>query len=190
MHRNCSAEPRLTALTCPETCKDWTTHPTCRFCTYPQELLLALHAPAQLAQLQLLVHEAKIASRIELHAGLLPPGNTDMSRCERGRPKQPRAEQEVEEQSGRPVRSRPTTADRSCTWRRLGHTSLDSNERSGHGARELRSVRIDAAAGLLRLQLQRCHINALNPGNQVRFLSADVQAQPAATPVTCAPGWQ
>ena len=56
----------------------------------------------------------------------------------------------------------------SCVWRRLGHTSLDSNERSGHGARELKTVRIDAAAGLLRLQLQRCHINALNPGNQVR----------------------
>jgi len=56
----------------------------------------------------------------------------------------------------------------SCVWRRLGHTSLDSNRRSGHGARELKSVRLDAPAGLLRLQLQRCHINALNPGNQVR----------------------
>lgn len=63
-------------------------------------------------------------------------------------------------------------AERSCVWRRLGHTSLDSNERSGHGARELKSVRLDdAAAAVLRLQLQRCHINALNAGNQVPSLA-------------------
>jgi hypothetical protein len=49
----------------------------------------------------------------------------------------------------------------------LGPTSLDANERSGHGARELKTVRLEAAAALLRLQLQQCHVNAHNPGNQV-----------------------
>jgi len=49
-------------------------------------VLLALHAPARVAQLQLLVHEAKIASRVELHAGLLPPGASDVSRYESDRP--------------------------------------------------------------------------------------------------------
>ena len=55
-----------------------------------------------------------------------------------------------------------------CRWQRLGYTSLDANERSGHDARELKTVQLDAAAGLLRLQLQRCHVNARNPGNQVK----------------------
>ena len=65
-HVHCEIDPPITSV-----------H---RFCAYPQELVLALHTPARLAQLQLLVHESKIASQIELYAGFPSPGMADLSR--------------------------------------------------------------------------------------------------------------
>lgn len=40
-----------------------------RFCEYPQELGLALAQPARVTQVQLLSHQSKIATRIELFVG-------------------------------------------------------------------------------------------------------------------------
>ncbi len=51
--------------------------------------------------------------------------------------------------------------------KRLGYLSFNSNERTGHQARELKSVRVNSDAYLLRLVVQRCHTNKLNIYNQV-----------------------
>mmetsp|Transcript_58805 Transcript_58805/g.162631 ORF Transcript_58805/g.162631 Transcript_58805/m.162631 type:complete len:110 (+) Transcript_58805:380-709(+) len=40
-----------------------------RFCEFPQEIGLALTRPARLTQVQLLSHQSKIATRIELYVG-------------------------------------------------------------------------------------------------------------------------
>merc|ERR1719502_2614329 len=40
-----------------------------RFCEFPQEIGLALSRPARLTQVQLLSHQSKIATRIELYVG-------------------------------------------------------------------------------------------------------------------------
>lgn len=59
--------------------------------------------------------------------------------------------------------------------KRLGYLSFNSNERTGHQARELKSVRVNSDAYLLRLVVQRCHTNKLNIYNQVgniRYLTA------------------
>ena len=51
--------------------------------------------------------------------------------------------------------------------KRLGYLSFDNNERSGHQARELKSVHVSTPAFLLKLVVQRCHTNRLNIYNQV-----------------------
>jgi hypothetical protein len=55
--------------------------------------------------------------------------------------------------------------------RRLGYLSFDSNERSNHQARELKSVHVSVEAQLVRLLIHRCHVNKLNIYNQVREAS-------------------
>lgn len=51
--------------------------------------------------------------------------------------------------------------------KRLGYLSFDANERSGHQARELKSVHVSIDAAALRLVVHRCHVNKLNIYNQV-----------------------
>lgn len=55
----------------------------------------------------------------------------------------------------------------SSSMRRLGYLSFDSNERSNHQARELKSVHVTVEAELVRLVIHRCHVNKLNIYNQV-----------------------
>jgi hypothetical protein len=52
-------------------------------------------------------------------------------------------------------------------FKRLGYLSFDSNERSNHQARELKSVHVNVPALYLRLVVLRCHVNKLNIYNQV-----------------------
>lgn len=56
----------------------------------------------------------------------------------------------------------------SSSMRRLGYLSFDSNERSNHQARELKSVHVTVDAELVKLVIHRCHVNKLNIYNQVR----------------------
>ena len=71
--------------------------------------------------------------------------------------------------------------------KRLGYLSFNSNERTGHQARELKSVKVHSDAYLLRLVVQRCHTNKLNIYNQVskesvpEAVEADIiSAEPAS----------
>eukprot|EP00240_Pyramimonas_obovata_P012838 CAMPEP_0118939966 /NCGR_PEP_ID=MMETSP1169-20130426/30302_1 /TAXON_ID=36882 /ORGANISM="Pyramimonas obovata, Strain CCMP722" /LENGTH=261 /DNA_ID=CAMNT_0006884353 /DNA_START=264 /DNA_END=1045 /DNA_ORIENTATION=+ len=52
-----------------------------RFAKFPQELTLQLSSPAMLSQIQILSHEHKIASKIEIYVGTLQPGETDYRQC-------------------------------------------------------------------------------------------------------------
>ena len=61
----------------------------------------------------------------------------------------------------------PDAADATANMRRLGYLSFDSNERSNHQARELKSVHVSVEAQLVRLLIHRCHVNKLNIYNQV-----------------------
>ena len=59
-------------------------------------------------------------------------------------------------------------------WRRLGSLAFDPNHRSGHAARELKSVAVGAGATALRLVLHAPHANPLNPGDQVGVVAVNV----------------
>lgn len=69
----------------------------------------------------------------------------------------PGADQQQQDSSGAPQFS----------YKRLGYLSFDSNERSNHQARELKSVHVSVDAVALRLVVHRCHVNKLNIYNQV-----------------------
>ena len=45
---------------------------------------------------------------------------------------------------------------------RLGYLSLDSNERSGFQARELKSVYVNSVSLLLKMVFHKCHANKFN----------------------------
>jgi len=110
-----------------------------RFCKFPQEITLQLESPSQIQQIQILSHEYKIATKLELYVG---------------------------NDSGR------------APMRRLGHLSFDSNERSGHQARELKSVHVNTTATVFKLVVQRCHINKLNIYNQVGIVALNLIGEP------------
>jgi centrosomal protein CEP104 len=44
----------------------------------------------------------------------------------------------------------------------MGYLSLDSNERSGYQARELKSVYVDSVTLLLKVVFNKCHLNKHN----------------------------
>nr|XP_024357275.1 uncharacterized protein LOC112273107 isoform X2 [Physcomitrium patens] len=48
-------------------------HPTARFCHYPQEIVLELQWPSRIINMQLLSHEFKIPTKVEVFVGLIVP---------------------------------------------------------------------------------------------------------------------
>jgi len=114
---------------------------TPRFCRYPQEVVLRLDRPSRVQQIQILSHEYKIAQRLEIFVGTLPPGEDDVSRC---------------------------------AFKRLGHLSFHSNEKTNFQARELKTVHVSHAAHLVKLSLQGPHMNQHNIYNQVSLVAVNL----------------
>jgi centrosomal protein CEP104 len=48
---------------------------------------------------------------------------------------------------------------------KLGYLTLNTNDRSGFQARELKSVTVNAQAALLKLNFHKCHLNNFNHFN-------------------------
>lgn len=62
-------------------------------------------------------------------------------------------------------------------FNRLGFLSLETNERSGFQARELKSVYVDAYALLLKVVLHKCHVNKFNLHNQVGLIAVNCMGE-------------
>lgn len=118
------------------------------FCDFPQELILKFSSLASVQQVQLLSHQFKIATRVELFIGTLAPG----------------------------VSTPPARGVAGVSFTRLGHFSLDGNERSKFQARELKTVYVPrlAEGHYLRLLLHKCHVNEHNLYNQLGVLAIRV----------------
>jgi len=78
--------------------------------------------------------------------------------------------QKLELYTGVPPEGEPWLPE-NCVMKRLGHLNFDANERSGHQARELKSVHINARALLVRLVVHQNHANGLNKKNQVGIIA-------------------
>ena len=116
---------------------------TARWCEWPQELVLQFPSRVSLTQVQVLSHQFKISSRVELYIGSadsVSPG---------------------------------AHVAAGIGYTRLGHFSLDSNERSKFQARELKTVYVPRATEgtHLRLVLHKCHVNEHNLYNQLGLLA-------------------
>lgn len=62
-------------------------------------------------------------------------------------------------------------------FNRLGYLSLESNEKSGFQARELKSVYVDAFSLLLKIVLHKCHVNKYNLYNQVGVIAVNCMGE-------------
>jgi len=104
---------------------------------FPQAVVLQFSESVSLHQVQVLSHQYKIASFIEMYIG-----------------------------------DRATDTG-SVKYLRIGHFTLDSNERSNWQARELKTVYVPRATEgrFLKLLLHKCHVNEHNLYNQVGLLA-------------------
>ena len=116
-----------------------------KLCKYPQELVLKLGGPSRVTQIQILAHEYKIPTKVEIFTGMPRPGAPPLPE--------------------------------NCSMKKLGHLSFDSNERSNHQARELKSVHINTKALLLRFVLLECHVNRMNAYNQVGLIAINIKGE-------------
>lgn len=124
-----------------------------RFAGFPQTIVLKFPQPVVLRQIQFLSHQSDIATKVELFVYV--PNS----------PLLPSAEQV------------PT-----LQFRRIGYLSLDSNERTGFTARELKSVYIQEPAYFLKISLYKCHVNKYNIFNQVGLIAINCHGEPFDLP--------
>lgn len=108
-----------------------------RYCEYPQELGFEIEGGvAKLAQVQILSHQSKISTKLEIFIG--------------------------------------NGADyHSAKFKRLGFLSLDSNERSGYRARELKTVYVEAEGRYIRFIIHKCFLNKYNIFQQVGIVAVN-----------------
>ena len=85
--------------------------------------------------------------------------------------------QKLELYTGVPPDGEPWLPE-NCVMKRLGHLNFDSNERSGHQERELKSVHINARALMVRLLVHQNHAKALNKKNQVGLIALSLVGEP------------
>lgn len=52
-----------------------------RFTTFPQEIVIAMEEPVHIQQIQILSHEYKIATKVEVHVGTPSAGDPEARRC-------------------------------------------------------------------------------------------------------------
>lgn len=66
----------------------------------------------------------------------------------------------------------------SATFKRLGHLSLDSNEKSNYQARELKTVYIDNLGKFVKILLHANHVNTYNTYNQISIIAVNLIGTP------------
>ena len=114
-----------------------------RFSEFPQTIIIQFQEIVNLQEIQLLCHEFKIPTRIEFFAYV------------------PLV----------PLEIIPSDKMQSLKFKRIGHISFDSNERTNYSARELKSVYVDFFVYLLKLQVNKCFNNKLNNFKQAGIVS-------------------
>jgi centrosomal protein CEP104 len=136
----CSSEDDkfpIVSLYSPEASRGWCSQ---QWCEYPQEIVLQFDTLSHITQIQLLSHQYKIATTIELFIGTCP---------------------NYEHQEPSYV---------NAIWKKLGYLMLDPNIKTQYKARELKTVHLDCVGQYLKILLHKCHINENNIYSQVNFL--------------------
>ena len=115
--------------------KGWQTK---RYVNFPQHIIVQFFNPVKLQALQLLSHQCKIASKVEIFAHYNPNSF---------------------DQGGMGLMN--------LHFRKLGYFLLSPNEQSGFQARELKTVYLNAPCQFLKVVFHHPHANSYNIFNQV-----------------------
>ncbi|CUG92333.1 Hypothetical protein, putative [Bodo saltans] len=115
---------------------------------YPQSLVLRFYGDVDLRQIQILSHECKIASKVEVRVFSLRDNGIDPDTSPNNIP------------SFRDVR-----------FVKLGSVGFNSNEKSKYRSKERKTVHLKSTAYFLKLNFQKCHTNNFNTNLQVGVYS-------------------
>jgi hypothetical protein len=115
---------------------------------YPQSLVLRFYGDVDLRQIQILSHECKIASKVEVRVFSLRDNGIDADANPNSVP------------SFRDVR-----------FVKLGSVGFNSNEKSKYRSKERKTVHLKSTAYFLKLNFQKCHSNNFNTNQQVGVYS-------------------
>lgn len=117
--------------------------------TYPQSLVLRFPGDVDLRQIQVLSHECKIASKVDVRVFSLRDNGVDLHHD--------------------PHAVMPSFRD--VRFSKLGAVGFNSNEKSKFRSKERKTVHLKSVAYFLKLNFQKCHPNALNTYHQVGVYS-------------------
>jgi centrosomal protein CEP104 len=60
------------------------------------------------------------------------------------------------------------------SFTKLGHVSIEDNDKNQYKARELKTIHIDTRASYLKITMFKCHINPLNLYNQIGIVALNI----------------
>ena len=112
-----------------------------RFCLFPQEVLIQFTKPVRLRQINIVLHETKIPSKIDIYH-FFPKQYNDFF-----------------------------ADYNTLTYEKIGYVIPDSNMKSDYKARELKKVFLNENCLYLKLVFHKPHINIYNPFNQVALIT-------------------
>jgi len=112
-----------------------------RFCQFPQEMIIQFPYNIHLKQINLLSHEKKIASMIDIYTFI--PNNFYMD---------------------------PDIDYKSVPFEKLGYIRMDNNQKSNYKAREFRKIFVDSNCSSIKLVLHKNFVNKYNAFNQVGLM--------------------
>eukprot|EP00347_Sterkiella_histriomuscorum_P005376 403356849 len=119
-----------------------------KFCSYPQEIIVQIMTPMRVKQVQMLSHQYKISSRVELYY-YLPPKSLQ----------------------GAPSIGQIKDGLSSDQYLRIGYFQYNDNSRSDYQAREMKTLHVDVLAQYLKIVLYQPFDNKLNLFQQVGIVS-------------------
>ena len=128
-------------------------------CKYPQMIILRFPCDVELSQLQILSHECKIASKVEVRVFSIA--------------------RDVEEPLN--LKSPPTFKE--VKYSKLGSVGFNSNEKSKYRSKERKTVHLKTVAYFLKLLFHKPHQNPLNVMQQVGVYSIACVGQLTAYPL-------
>ena len=116
-------------------------------CSFPQQIGIRFDGEVFLDQLQILVHESKIPSQVEVFVSEPPPQRDD----------------EISQRVFPPYEA--------CAFQRLGYLSFKNNRDGRYKSGELRAAIVQQKVLYVKLLVWECHSHALNFYNQVSICS-------------------
>ncbi|CDW78329.1 UNKNOWN [Stylonychia lemnae] len=128
---------------------------TKKFCSYPQEIIVQIMSPMRVKQIQILSHQYKISSRIEVYY-YFPP-------------KSIQTENQI--QNNKEILN-------SENYMRIGYFSFNENSRSEFQAREMKTLHVDFLAQYIKMVIYQPYENRLNLFQQVGIISMSMIGEP------------